>query len=91
METGGMLGNVVGRRVGRPGHRLAVTGIAAAFAVAYHAPVAAVLYVEERLGMRHDRRTVAHTVAGSVIGFLVAQQLFGSRTIFPSAIDPLSQ
>jgi CIC family chloride channel protein len=91
METGGTLGNVVGRLVGRPGHRLAVTGIAAAFAVAYHAPVAAVLYVEQHLGMRHDRRTVAHAVAGSVIGFLVAQQLFDSRPILPSAIDPLSR
>ena len=90
MEIGGSLGNVVGRLVGRPRHRLAVTGIAAAFAVAYHAPVAAVLYVEEHLGMRHDRRTVTHAVAGSVIGFLFAQQLLGSRPIFPSAIAPLS-
>lgn len=90
METGGMFGVVVGRVAKRPGHRLAVAGIAAAFAVAYHAPLAAVLYVEEHLGVRHDRRTVAHAVAGSAIGIVFARWLFGSEAIFPAAVEPLS-
>ncbi|MDO8388878.1 MAG: chloride channel protein [Actinomycetota bacterium] len=91
LEAGGTCGNLVGSAMRRPTHRLAVAGIASAFAVAYHAPVAAVLYVEEHLGVRHDRRTVAHAVAGSAIGFFVGQRLLGSGPIFPRAIDPLSR
>lgn len=91
MEAGGIVGNGVGRLTRRPRHRLAVTGIAAAFAVAYHAPIAAVLYVEEHLGVRHDRRTVAHAVAGAALGFAVAQALLGGHPIFPRGVDPLSR
>lgn len=91
MEAGGMVGNGVGRLSRRSRHRLAVTGIAAAFAVAYHAPIAAVLYAEEHLGVRHDRRTVAHAVTGAALGFAVAQTLLGGHPIFPRGVDPMSR
>lgn len=91
MEAGGMVGSTVGRLTHRPRHRLAVSGIAAAFAVAYHAPVAAVLYVEDHLGVRRDRRTVVHAVAGSAIGFFVAQQVLGGHPIFPRGVNPLGR
>jgi len=90
MEMGGAWGDTVGRVTGRARHRLAVAGIASAFAVAYHAPAAALLYVEEHLGMRHDRRTVSAAVVGSLAGFGSAAWLFGAPPIFPSGDDPLT-
>ncbi|MCB0999778.1 MAG: chloride channel protein [Acidimicrobiales bacterium] len=90
MEMGGAWGDTVGRLTGRPRHRLAVAGIASAFAVAYHAPAAALLYVEEHLGMRHDRRTVSAAVVGALAGFASAAWLFGAHPIFPSGDDPLT-
>src|SRR5690606_11400593 len=51
LETGGAFGSLAGRRVGRRAV-LAPAGIAAAFAAAYHAPIAGVIYVEEHLGIR---------------------------------------
>ena len=54
IETGGAVGAATGR-----GDTLAAAGIAAAFAGAYHAPVAAFVYVEEHLGVRSSRRAMA--------------------------------
>ncbi|MFN8023413.1 MAG: chloride channel protein [Acidimicrobiales bacterium] len=89
LEAGGMLGVVAGRAARRPHHRLAVTGICAAFAVAYHAPFAALLYVEEHLRIRHDRRAALHAVAGAAIGFAFTTVVWGSDRIFPRGFDPL--
>lgn len=84
IETGGAAGAVSGRRTGGRGDALATAGIAAAFAAAYHAPVAAVLYVEEHLGVRRSRRAVAFAVAGAAGGHALTRWLFEVEPIFPS-------
>lgn len=89
LEAGGMLGVVAGRAARRPHDRLAVSGICAAFAVAYHAPFAALLYVEEHLRIRRDRRALTHAVAGSAIGFTLTNLLWGHDRVFRSGYDPL--
>ena len=89
LEAGGMLGVVAGRAAHRPHVRLAVSGICAAFAVAYHAPFAALLYVEEHLRIRRDRRALTHAVAGSAIGFTLTNLLWGHDRVFRSGYDPL--
>ena len=89
LEAGGMLGVIAGRAARRPHDRLAVSGICAAFAVAYHAPFAALLYVEEHLRIRHDRRALTHAVAGSAIGFTLTNLLWGHDRVFRSGYDPL--
>ncbi len=63
--------------------RSAVAGIAAAFAAAYHAPIAAVLYVEETLRVRASRRATVFGVVGAAGGFLFTKWLLGGKAIFP--------
>lgn len=83
IETGGGLGAALGRRTAGWGPALAAGGVAAAFAAAYHAPIAAVLYAEEHLRVRHDRRTAIATIAAALIGYGVMTGLLGGHTIFP--------
>lgn len=83
IETGGALGSVVGRKSGGKGDSMAVAGIAAAFAAAYHAPLAATIYVEEHLGVHRSRRAIRFTVAGAVIGHLTAIWLLDGHAVFP--------
>lgn len=83
IETGGAAGAVAGRRTGGRGDVLAVAGIAAAFAAAYHAPLAAMLYVEEHLGVRRSRRAVAFAFAGAAGGHAATLWLFDVEPIFP--------
>ncbi|MFV0309482.1 MAG: chloride channel protein [Desertimonas sp.] len=84
IETGGALGSVVGRKSGGKGDSMAVAGIAAAFAAAYHAPLAATIYVEEHLRVRRSRRAIRFTVAGAVGGHLVSIWLLGGHAVFPA-------
>jgi CIC family chloride channel protein len=77
VESGGSLGSVVGRRSGGRGVALAAAGIAAAFAAAYHAPVAAMLYAEEHLRVRQSSRAIVFVVLGAVGGFAFTVWLFG--------------
>lgn len=88
LETGGSIGTFVGRITRRSPAMLAVAGIAAGFAAAYHAPIAAVLYVEEHLGVRRDRRAITHAVAGAALGYVVLREVFGGEPIFPAAAHP---
>ena len=83
IETGGAVGAVLGRKSGGRGDALAVAGIAAAFAAAYHAPIAAVFYVEETLRVRASRRAVTFGVAGAAVGYATSIWLLGGGTIFP--------
>ena len=83
IETGGAVGSVLGRKSGGRGDALAVAGIAAAFAAAYHAPIAAVFYVEETLRVRASRRAIEFALAGAAGGFFTSKFLFGGETIFP--------
>jgi CIC family chloride channel protein len=62
---------------------MAAAGIAASFAAAYNAPVAAVLYVEEHLRVRQSSRATTFVVLGAVAGHLFTVLLFHGGPIFP--------
>lgn len=83
IETGGAAGAVAGRRTGGSGNALATAGIAAAFAAAYHAPLGAVLYVEEHLGVHRSRRAVLFALSGAIGGHVATLLLFDVEPIFP--------
>lgn len=83
IETGGAVGAVTGRRFRGRGDAMATAGIAAAFAAAYHAPVAALFYVEEHLGVRRSRRAIAFAVSGAAVGHALSVGLLGGHVIFP--------
>ena len=85
IETGGALGSVLGRRTGGRGDTLAATGIVAGFAAAYHAPVAAVLYAEEHLGVGRSRRATTFVIAAAAATHLWAVYVLDSHGIFPAA------
>lgn len=85
IELGGGLGTVAGRH-GRFSPSLATAGIVAAFATAYHAPIAGVLYVEEHLGVRRHWRSLIYALIGAVVGHVVAVQLLGGHPIFPGTM-----
>ena len=90
LETGGSTGAWLGRKMGRPPADLASTGIAAAFAAAYHAPIGAFLYVREHVVNRPERRTVGCALAGGVFGYLITVHFLGGTTIFHRGDRPLS-
>lgn len=83
IESGGALGSSIARRFGGRGAAMATAGIAAAFATAYHAPIAAVLYLEEHLKIRRSRRAVTFGVGGALMGHLIATQLLGGTALLP--------
>jgi chloride channel protein, CIC family len=83
IETGGAVGAATGRRLRGRGDTLAAAGIAAAFAGAYHAPIAAFVYVEEHLGVRSSRRAMWFVVLGALGGHLIAGEVLGGHSIFP--------
>jgi CIC family chloride channel protein len=87
VESGGSLGSVVGRRSGGRGVALAAAGIAAAFAAAYHAPVAAMLYAEEHLRVRQSSRAIVFVVLGAVGGFAFTVWLFGGGDPILPGVD----
>jgi CIC family chloride channel protein len=76
VETGGAFGSAIGRWRNGRGDALAAAGIAAAFATAYHAPIAAVLYVEEHLRVGGSRRALAFTISGAVGGHVLSLVAF---------------
>jgi len=83
IESGGVIGSLIARRTGGRGATMATAGMAAAFAAAYHAPIAAVLYLEEHLKVSHSRRAITFSIAGAVGGYAASLLLFGSDPIFP--------
>lgn len=87
LETGGTLGWRVGQRLRwlrRFAPALAAGGVSAAFAAAYHAPIAGMLYVEEHLRGRRDVRSLLYTLGGAIIAHLSAVHLFGGHALLPS-------
>ena len=84
IETGGAVGAVAGRKFRGRGDAMATAGIAAAFAAAYHAPIAALFYVEEHLGVRRSRRAILFALTGALVGYLVSVELLGGEVIFPA-------
>lgn len=89
LETGGSFGAWLARKMRRPTADLASTGIAAAFAAAYHAPISAFVYVREHVVHAPGRRTMACALAGGVFGFLISIQFLGGATVFPRGRHPL--
>lgn len=83
LETGGAIGSTLGRRFGGRGAAMATSGISAAFAAAYHAPIAAVLYLDEHLRIRSSRRASTFAIGGAIGGHLLATRLFGGHAILP--------
>lgn len=83
IESGGALGATIGRKTGGKGDTLAATGIVAAFAAAYHAPVAAVLYAAEHLGVGRSKRAVKFVVLAAAGAYLVSRWWFDAEAIFP--------
>jgi CIC family chloride channel protein len=88
IEMGGAVGTVVGRRTGGRGDVLATAGIVAAFAAAYHAPVAAFFYVEEHLKVSRSWRALRFTITSAVASFVLSTWLLGGHVIFPAPSGP---
>ncbi len=88
VESGGVTGAVVGRSSGGRGDALASAGIAAAFASAYNAPLAAMLYAEEHLRIRQSTRATVFVVAGAVVGHIFTVWLFDGTAILPDVQGP---
>ena len=84
LETGGAVGSTLGRRFGGRGAALAAAGAVAAFATAYHPPLSGIVYKEEHLRVRGSRRALRFTIAGSLLGFLLATQAYGVEVILPT-------
>jgi CIC family chloride channel protein len=89
LETGGSFGAWLGRTMHRPPADLAVTGIAASFAAAYHAPIGAFLYVREHVVRQPARRTAGCALAGGLLGFVISRQFLGGTSIFARGTNPL--
>lgn len=83
IEGSGSFGSALGRRTGGRGDAMAAAGIAAGFSSAYHAPLAAVLYLEEHLNVRRSRRGLLFSIAGSIGGHLVSTLLLGGHSLLP--------
>lgn len=83
METGGAIGSTLGRRFGGRGAAMATSGISAAFAAAYHAPIAAVLFLDEHLRIRSSRRASVFAIAGAIGGHLLNTKLFDGKALLP--------
>lgn len=86
IEGSGAFGSALGRKTGGRGDALAAAGIAAGFVAAYHAPIAAVLYLDEHLNVRHSRRGSLFAIAGAAAGFLFSTRVLASRAVFPTKV-----
>lgn len=95
-EVGGSFGATFARRLRLPVPEMTVAGVAAAFAAAYHAPLAGVVYVLELVLRKHgeralpNRRMLAPVVLGSAVGHLVSVVVFHRPQVFPTPESPLS-
>lgn len=82
IESGGALGATVGQRL-KLGPTLAVAGVASAFTAAYTAPLAALAYVDDHLGIRRSRRATVHAVLGIAAGFATARLAWDHHSVLP--------
>lgn len=100
LELGALVGDTTVR--GRQGsRRLAAAGVAAAFTAAYHAPLAATVFVVEHLVWsrysaperhRAAARLAPWAAAGAVIGHVTALVILGDQPLLPApgSIGPAS-
>ena len=89
LETGGSFGSWLSRKINRPPADLAVTGVAAAFAAVYHAPIGGFLYVREHVVNQPQRRTAGCALAGGVLGWAISMQFLGGGPVFERGVAPL--
>lgn len=82
IESGGALGATLGQRL-RLGPTLAIAGVAAAFTGAYTAPLGALAYVDDHLGIRRSRRAMAHAVLGAAAGYATGALLWERHSVLP--------
>lgn len=82
IETGGALGASVAHRF-RLGPSVAVAGVAAAFTGAYTAPLGALAYCDDHLGLRRTRRDLVHALVGVAAGLAAAHLLWEHHTVLP--------
>jgi chloride channel protein, CIC family len=90
LETGGSAGAAVGRRLGVRPTWLAASGIAAAFAAAYHAPIGAVFFVREHVWKSTDRMLTVFAACGAGMALMLSRLVFRDTAPFPRANHPLS-
>ncbi len=83
VEIGGTIGSRTARRFGGHGATTAATGMAAAFAAAYVAPLSAVSYLHEHLGVLRSRRARVFCPAGALIGWTLTHVLLHEHHLLP--------
>lgn len=84
IEGSGAFGSALGRKTGGRGDALAAAGIAAGFAAAYHAPIAAIFYLDEHLNVRRSKRGMLFTIAGAIAGHVFSTRVLGGHPVFPT-------
>jgi chloride channel protein, CIC family len=89
LEMGGSVGAYAGRKFRLSVANLAIVGVSAAFAAAYHAPIAAMFYVREHVVPGADRRATIYAAVGGLMGFAVSAGALHSETPLPKG-GPLS-
>jgi len=82
IESGGALGATVGQRL-RLGPTLAVAGVAAAFTAAYTAPLGALAYTDDHIGIRRNRRAALHGLLGAAVGYGTGGLLWERHSVLP--------
>lgn len=82
IETGGALGATVGQRF-RLGPTVAVAGVAAAFTGAYTAPLGALAYADDHIGIRRNRRAALHATLGAAAGYATGAVLWERHSVLP--------
>lgn len=83
MEMGGSVGAYAGRKLRLSVADLAVVGVSAAFAAAYHAPIAAMFYVREHVVPGASRRATIYAAVGGLIGFAVSAGALHGKAPLP--------
>jgi CIC family chloride channel protein len=90
LEMGGSVGAYSGRKFRVSVANLAVVGVSAAFAAAYHAPIAAMFYVCEHVVPGASRLVTIYAAVGGLIGFAVSAGALHSTAPLPKG-GPLSR
>ena len=89
LEMGGSVGAYAGRKFRVSVADLAIVGVSAAFAAAYHAPIAAMFYVREHVVPGASRRATIYAAVGGLVGFAVSAGALHSKAPLPKG-GPLS-
>ncbi|MEI7617628.1 MAG: chloride channel protein [Actinomycetota bacterium] len=89
LEVGGSFGSWLSRKINRPPADLAVTGVAAAFAAVYHAPIGGFLYVREHVVNQPKLRIAGSALAGGVLGWAISMRFLGGGPVFERGFAPL--